>query len=62
MRACMAKTLLAEPDILLLDEPSANLDIEGLIWLENYLKTCRIPVIFFHGETDDSYSKDPQLS
>ena len=48
----LAGLLLSEPDILLLDEPSANLDMEGLIWLEGYLKSCRIPVIFIsHDET-----------
>ena len=52
VRIRLAGLLLAEPDILLLDEPSANLDIEGLIWLEGYLKSCRIPVLFIsHDET-----------
>lgn len=38
MRACMAKTLLGEPDILLLDEPSNYLDIPAVEWLQRRLK------------------------
>lgn len=39
MRACMAKVLLGEPDILLLDEPSNYLDIPAVEWLQRKLKT-----------------------
>ncbi len=38
MRACMAKVLLGEPDILLLDEPSNYLDIPAVEWLQRKLK------------------------
>ena len=38
MRGCMAKTLLAEPDILLLDEPSNYLDTPAVEWLRKRLK------------------------
>jgi len=41
----LAKVLLAEPDILLLDEPANHLDFEGLAWLEAFLKTCDQTVI-----------------
>ena len=34
----LAKILLQEPDILLLDEPANHLDFEGLEWQENFLK------------------------
>lgn len=38
MRACMARVLLGEPDILLLDEPSNYLDIPAVEWLQRRLK------------------------
>ena len=39
MRACMAKTLLAEPDVLLLDEPSNYLDTPAVEWLQKRLRS-----------------------
>jgi ATPase subunit of ABC transporter with duplicated ATPase domains len=38
MRVALARILLMRPDALLLDEPSNHLDIESLIWLEEFLK------------------------
>jgi ATPase subunit of ABC transporter with duplicated ATPase domains len=38
MRVALARILLMKPDALLLDEPSNHLDLESLIWLENFLK------------------------
>jgi ATPase subunit of ABC transporter with duplicated ATPase domains len=38
MRVALARILLMAPDALLLDEPSNHLDLESLIWLENFLK------------------------
>ena len=40
-RLLLAKILLYEPDILLLDEPSNHLDIEATQWLEDYLLASR---------------------
>jgi ATPase subunit of ABC transporter with duplicated ATPase domains len=38
MRVALARILLMSPDAMLLDEPSNHLDLESLIWLENFLK------------------------
>jgi len=38
MRVALAGVLFSAPDLLLLDEPTNYLDIEGAIWLENYLR------------------------
>lgn len=37
-RLDIAKELIKEPDILLLDEPTNHLDLEGILWLESFLK------------------------
>jgi ATPase subunit of ABC transporter with duplicated ATPase domains len=37
MRVALARILLMRPDVMLLDEPSNHLDLESLIWLENFL-------------------------
>lgn len=39
MRAALAGVLFSQPDLLVLDEPSNYLDLEGAAWLEDYLKT-----------------------
>ena len=39
MRVALAATLFARPDLLLLDEPTNYLDLEGVMWLQSYLKT-----------------------
>jgi len=37
MRVALAAVLFSQPDLLLLDEPTNYLDLEGALWLENYL-------------------------
>ncbi|MDE2698372.1 MAG: ABC-F family ATP-binding cassette domain-containing protein [Gemmatimonadota bacterium] len=41
----LAKILLGEPDLLLLDEPGNHLDFEGLAWLETFLQNLDRTVI-----------------
>lgn len=36
-RAALAKILLMKPDVLLMDEPTNFLDVDGLVWLERWL-------------------------
>jgi ATPase subunit of ABC transporter with duplicated ATPase domains len=38
MRVALARILLMRPGAMLLDEPSNHLDLESLIWLEQFLK------------------------
>jgi ATPase subunit of ABC transporter with duplicated ATPase domains len=40
-RAALAKILLEDTDLLLMDEPTNYLDIEGVAWLEAWLKKMR---------------------
>lgn len=48
-RASLAKALLAEPDLLILDEPTNYLDFSGLRWLEGFLRrTSRAFVVVSH--------------
>jgi ATPase subunit of ABC transporter with duplicated ATPase domains len=39
MRVALARILLMRPDAMLLDEPSNHLDLESIIWLEQFLAT-----------------------
>ncbi len=40
-RLMLAQLLMAEPDLMLLDEPSNHLDIEATEWLESFLKQSK---------------------
>jgi ATP-binding cassette, subfamily F, member 3 len=37
MRIALAKVLIVKPDLILMDEPTNYLDMETIIWLENWL-------------------------
>ena len=46
------KLLLEDADILFLDEPTNDLDINTLKWLENFINTTKKPIIYVsHDET-----------
>ena len=48
----LALLLLEGPDVLLLDEPSNDLDVDTLEWLEGFLLSCPVPVLYIsHDET-----------
>ena len=42
----LLKQLALNPDLLLLDEPSNDLDLETLAWLENFIKQTPLTVIY----------------
>ncbi len=45
VRVLLAQALFGNPDNLLLDEPTNDLDLETVLWLENYLSNCQNTVI-----------------
>lgn len=48
----LARLLIEKPDVLLLDEPSGDIDIETLQWLEAFIQKAACPVLFIsHDET-----------
>jgi len=52
MRVALAAVLFSEPDLLLLDEPTNYLDLEGSIWLEDYLRTYPHTVLIVSHDRD----------
>jgi ATP-binding cassette subfamily F protein 3 len=52
MRVALAAILFSAPDLLLLDEPTNYLDLEGVLWLEDYLKRYRGSVIVVSHDRD----------
>ncbi|HEX4872167.1 MAG TPA: ATP-binding cassette domain-containing protein [Nevskiaceae bacterium] len=45
-RVLLAQALVGAPDLLLLDEPTNHLDISSIQWLEGFLRSLNIAVVF----------------
>ncbi len=45
-RVLLAQALVNSPDLLLLDEPTNHLDIEAIKWLENFLLSQNVSLLF----------------
>jgi ATP-binding cassette subfamily F protein 3 len=52
MRVALAALLFSKPDLLLLDEPSNHLDLEAVLWLEDFLRTYPATILLVSHERD----------
>ncbi|WP_375427682.1 ATP-binding cassette domain-containing protein [uncultured Sphingomonas sp.] len=52
MRVGLAALLFSQPDLLLLDEPSNHLDLEAVLWLEDFLRSYRATIVVVSHERD----------
>ena len=42
----LCRLLMEKPSLLLLDEPSNDLDLQTVRWLETFMATCGVPMLF----------------
>ncbi|HQE00520.1 MAG TPA: ABC-F family ATP-binding cassette domain-containing protein, partial [Novosphingobium sp.] len=52
MRVALAALLFSQPDLLLLDEPSNHLDLEAVLWLEDFLRAYPATILLVSHERD----------
>ena len=52
MRVALAALLFSTPDLLLLDEPSNHLDLEAVLWLEDFLQSYPATILLVSHERD----------
>ncbi len=52
MRVALAALLFSQPDLLLLDEPSNHLDLEAVLWLEDFLISYPATILLVSHERD----------
>jgi ATP-binding cassette subfamily F protein 3 len=52
MRIALAKVLIQQPDVMLMDEPTNYLDLESIVWLEQWLKDYKGAVLMTSHDRD----------